>query len=158
MELILWRHADAGESEDDPQIDFERRLSERGRRQAARVAAWLDARLPDRCLVLSSPAPRARETAEALGRKLRVDARIAPGSDGHSLLEAAGWPSRAGSQPRHVVLVGHQPSLGEAMSLILSGSGDAWTVRKAMLIWLVARDEAGHADAYLRCAIGPDLA
>ena len=26
MELILWRHADAGDPENDPEADFERRL------------------------------------------------------------------------------------------------------------------------------------
>jgi phosphohistidine phosphatase len=157
MELILWRHADAGDPENDPEADFERRLSERGRRQAARVARWLQSRLPERCLVLSSPAPRARETAEALGRKVRIDERLSPGANGHHLLAVAGWPERNGSQVRHVVLVGHQPSLGEAVSLALAGIEQPWTVRKAMLVWLVARHEAERSTAYLKGAIGPDL-
>lgn len=157
MELILWRHADAGDPDDDPTVDFERRLSGRGRRQAARMARWLQSRLPERCLVLSSPAPRARETADALGRRVRIDERLAPAASARTLLDVAGWPLRAGSQARHVVLVGHQPALGAAASLILSGEEQSWTVRKAMLVWLVARNEEGHPRAVLKGALGPDL-
>lgn len=158
MELILWRHADAGDPDDDPAVDFERRLSDRGRRQATRMARWLQSRLPERCLVLSSPAPRARETADALGRRVRVDERLAPGAPAAALLELAGWPLRSGSQTRHVVLVGHQPSLGSAASLILSGEERAWTVRKAMVVWLAARHDDKHPSAFLKVALGPDLA
>jgi phosphohistidine phosphatase len=51
MDLILWRHADA----EGGSPDSERRLTERGREQARRVAAWLKARLPRGCEVLVSP-------------------------------------------------------------------------------------------------------
>lgn len=157
MELILWRHADAGDSVADPLEDLERRLSDRGRRQALRVARWLESRLPERCMVYSSPAPRALETAETLGLKLRIDERLAPGASGETVLQVAGWPGMDGgdSRNRHVLIIGHQPSLGEAFSLALSGLAGHWTVRKGSLVWLVSR-EAG-ASVYLRAAIGPDL-
>ena len=157
MELILWRHADAGDSIPDPLEDFGRRLSDRGRRQAMRVARWLESRLPERCVVYSSPAPRARETAETLGLKVRIDERLAPGASGSAILQLAGWPGLDGgdSRSRHVLIIGHQPSLGEAFSLALSGQTARWTVRKGGLVWLVSR-EAG-ASVYLRAAIGPDL-
>src|SRR3989304_4024273 len=44
MELILWRHADAEEGE----RDLERKLTGKGRKQATRVARWLQHRLPFR--------------------------------------------------------------------------------------------------------------
>ena len=159
MELILWRHADAGDSVADLRDDFDRRLTDRGRRQAARVARWLESRLPERCLVISSPAPRALETAEALGIKVRVDERIAPGATGDTLLEVAGWPGKeAGDgKSRHVLIVGHQPSLGDAFSLALTGQAQRWTVRKGALAWLVSRSSGGESSVYLRASIGPDL-
>lgn len=158
MELILWRHADAGDSVDDPEQDFNRRLTDRGRRQAVRVARWLESRLPERCLVISSPARRARETAEALGMKIRIDERLAPGTSGADLLEAAGWPDGQGeTKPRHVLIVGHQPSLGEAFSLALCARAERWTVKKGALVWLASRAAGDESAAYLRAAVGPDL-
>jgi len=162
MELILWRHADAGDSVADPQADLDRHLTDRGRRQAARVARWLQSRLPERCLVLSSPAPRARETADALALKVRLDERLLPGASGADVLEVAGWPGHEASEGRHrhVLIVGHQPSLGEAFSLAL-GAAQApqrWTVRKGSLVWLVSRASDHESPVFLRAAIGPDLA
>ncbi len=160
MELILWRHADAGDSVTDPVDDLDRRLTERGRRQASRVARWLESRLPDRCLVYSSPAPRARETAEALGVKVRIDERLAPGASGETVLQVAGWPGKDGGdgKSRHVLIIGHQPCLGEAFALALSGQAERWTIRKGALVWLVSRTIDRESSAYLRAAIGPDLA
>src|SRR6266571_1384433 len=63
MELILWRHAEA----EDGSPDSARKLTEHGREQALRVAAWLKPRLPGNCEVLVSPAARAQQTAQALG-------------------------------------------------------------------------------------------
>ncbi|MGH8706923.1 MAG: SixA phosphatase family protein, partial [Burkholderiales bacterium] len=71
MDLILWRHAEA---EDGPP-DLERRLTPRGRKDAAHVAKWLLQRLPSKFVVLASPALRAQETAQALG----VPVRTVPG-------------------------------------------------------------------------------
>jgi len=157
MDLILWRHADAGDALAGAQEDFARPLSDRGRKQAARVARWLLARLPERCTVISSPAPRARQTADALGLKVRVDDRLAPGAPGSVLLEVAGWPHGLEGRARHVVLVGHQPSLGEAVSLAISGASQPWTVRKASAVWLASRQTDDLPNAYLRAAIGADM-
>ena len=70
MDLILWRHAEAGDRLDDPQADLERPLSPKGERQARRVADWLNQFLPDSARVLSSPALRCLQTAAPLGRRL----------------------------------------------------------------------------------------
>jgi phosphohistidine phosphatase len=157
VELILWRHADAGDPDDDPQIDFDRRLTERGRRQAARMARWLQSRLPEQFIVMTSPAPRALETADALGRKLRISERLAPGASGQTLLEEARWLGKRDTRARHIVLVGHQPSLGAAASLALSGVESHWTVRKGAILWLVSRTDEPSRGAYIRAALGPDL-
>lgn len=157
VDLILWRHADAGDPVEDSRSDFDRRLTEKGRRQAARVAVWLNARLPERYVVLSSPAPRAHETAQALGRKVRTDERLAPGASGKAVLSAADWPLRPGSRVRHLVLVGHQPSLGLAASLALAGVEQPWTLRKSGLVWLRSRGAHQHSECLLRAVISADL-
>ncbi len=157
MELILWRHADAGDPDDDPQVDFNRRLSDRGRRQAARMARWLESRLPERYVVLSSPAPRARETADALGQRLRLDERLAPGASGETILEVARWFEKRDARSRHVVLVGHQPSLGSAATVALGCGESPWTIRKAAILWLVSRPGDSSRSATVKAALGPDL-
>ena len=59
MELILWRHADA----ELGQPDSERRLTDKGHKQAARMAKWLAERLPEDYVVMASPAVRAQRQA-----------------------------------------------------------------------------------------------
>src|SRR5215510_7323935 len=104
MDLILWRHADA----EDGAPDLERRLTKKGRKQAERVAEWLRKRLPEDFELVSSPAARAKETAEALGSRIRIENVLAPGASPASIVRASGWPDGE----KTVVIVGHQPDLG----------------------------------------------
>lgn len=157
MDLIVWRHADAGDAGTDPSVDFDRRLSERGRRHAERMARWLRARLPERFSVLSSPAARARETAEALGVKVRIDERLGPDADIADYLAASNWPEGSESRSRHVVLVGHQPAAGGFVGLLVSGHELPWTIRKGALCWLTLREREGRRQVVLRAALAPDL-
>ena len=82
MDLLLWRHAEAEEGEDD----LRRALTERGVRQARRMAAWIRARQLKDLRIVVSPAVRTQQTAEALkllagvgtslaGRLLMLDGR-----------------------------------------------------------------------------------
>ncbi len=157
MDLIVWRHADAGDAEADVARDLERRLTERGRKQAERMAHWLQARLPQRYLVLSSPAARARETAAMLGVKVRIDERLAPDADVAQYVAALNWPDGPGSRSRHVVLVGHQPVLGGLLSLLLCGHEATWSIKKGAIWWLSSREREGRDPLMLRAAIAPDL-
>lgn len=149
MELILWRHADAAEGG----RDLDRKLTAKGRKQAARVAEWLAARLPSRYTMLSSPARRARETAEALGARCKVVERLAPGATVEAVLEAAGWPSPRGT----VVVVGHQPDLGRVAAQLVAGAGQEWSVKKGGLWWLSSRERGGETQVVVRAVLAPDL-
>lgn len=133
MQLLLWRHADAEEG----WPDLERRLTARGRDQAKAMAAWIKPRLPARCKVLVSPARRAQETAAALAIAHAVtEPRIAPGASVAAVMEAV--HAAAGDDPQAAVLVvGHQPWLGEVAADLVTGQADHWSVRKAGLWWLV---------------------
>jgi len=153
IELILWRHAQA----EDGAPDAQRALTPRGRRDAARVADWLCARIAaGGATVLCSPTRRTRETAAALrahhgaiGRFEVTDA-IGPQAVAVDVLRRAGWCDRPGGL---VILVGHQPWIGEAAALAVAGAASPWPVRKGGLWWL-ARGEGG---VRVRAVISPDL-
>ena len=149
MDLILWRHADAAEGG----RDLERKLTAKGRKQATRVSAWLAARLPSRFLVLASPARRARETADALGVRYKIVERLAPGAAPADVLEAAGWPAHKGA----VIVVGHQPDLGQVVAVLLAGSPEQWSVKKGALWWLNKREREGKSQVVVRAVLSPDL-
>ncbi len=149
MDLVLWRHAEA----EDGFPDSERRLTKRGRRQAKKMAEWLDARLPDKAKLVVSPAARARETAAALGRKFAPNPAVDVGASPDDLLAAAGWPHRGGT----VVVVGHQPTLGEVAARLLAGAESEWSIRKGAVWWFSARDRGGELEVVLTAVMPPEL-
>ena len=114
MDLILWRHAEA-EVLAPGGSDSERTLTKRGQRHAARMAQWLDAHLPDTIRVLSSPALRCTQTADALGRNYKLRDELALNAKVNEILSLLKWPT----QQRPVLLVGHQPWIGELVSALL---------------------------------------
>jgi phosphohistidine phosphatase len=149
VDLILWRHADAEEGG----RDLDRKLTAKGRKQSARMAGWLQARLPSRCTVLASPARRARETADALGVRYKISERLAPGAAPADILEAAGWPSHKGA----VVIVGHQPDLGRVAAVLLGGAEAEWSIKKGALWWLSNREREGEHQVVVRAVLGPEF-
>jgi phosphohistidine phosphatase len=153
MELVLWRHAEA----EDGLPDLARALTPKGEKQARRMAQWLNDRLPESARVLASPAMRAQQTARALtdlgGRKLRTVAALAPDTEVEDFLRAVDWPH--GRQL--VVAVGHQPTLGLVASRLLSGTEQAWAIKKGALWWLSSRADEGAEAATLLAAIHPGV-
>lgn len=158
INLFLWRHAEA----EDTEPDIARALTARGQRDAARVAKALSKHLDDDARVVVSPALRARQTVEPLiGRsslQLEVDPRLAPGARLPDVLDAleAAIVSAPGASPS-LVLVGHQPWLGQvARRLLTDGHGD-WSVKKASAWWLVRRSRDGSSEWTLRSVLDPEL-
>ena len=149
MDLILWRHADAKDGEQD----MARPLTNKGRKQSERMAAWLQAYLPKRTRILVSPARRTRETADALGLDYVVEASIAPGSDAVHLLAAAGWPEAAGAG----LVVGHQPTVGEAASLLLFGETRGLSIKKGGVIWLTNRVRGTAPQNVIKAAMTAEM-
>ena len=149
MDLILWRHAEAEPGEPD----LGRRLTSKGLKQAERMAEWLEHRLPETTRIIVSPADRTQQTALALGRKFKTSDDVAPGASTASALAAAGWPDAR--EP--VLVVGHQPTLGEVAAFLLSGEEAAWSIRKGAVWWFSNRTRLGQPGVLLKVAIGPDL-
>lgn len=152
MELILWRHAEAEAGEPD-QADAARVLTAKGQKQAARMAEWLDRVLPNNCRILASPARRTVQTAEALGRKFKIHTALASDSSAQTILDAVHWPDSR--EP--VLVVGHQPTLGQVASLLIAGELQDWTIRKCSICWIAQKADSEARTNYVRAVLGPDL-
>jgi phosphohistidine phosphatase len=152
MELILWRHAEAEPHTPDEASDQLRILTPKGSRHASRVGAWLDRQLPGQCRIMSSPATRCVQTAEALGRKFVTADALNTHSTAEAILDACGWPR----QKTPVVVVGHAPLLGQVAALLFSGVAHEWKIRKGSLLW-IARKSDEDPDPFIRLAVGPDI-
>ncbi len=147
MDLILWRHADAEEGAPDDA----RKLTAKGVRQAEKVAAFLRPHLPDDVCVLVSPAMRAQQTAAALTRHFTITPAIASGASANAVLHAARWPDARGT----VLVVGHQPTLGEVAAQLLGCDGHSLSIKKGGLWWFSA--DEGSDQIALRLVIAPEF-
>jgi phosphohistidine phosphatase len=152
MDLILWRHAEAIDVELVGD-DMERTLTPRGEKQAARMAAWLDRQLPDGARVWASPAVRTQQTVKALGRKFKTSAELAPLASVDQLLELVQWPDARGC----VLVVGHQPTLGQTLSRLLGLSDTECAVKKGAVWWLRHRERETGNKTVLVTVQTPDL-
>jgi len=151
VDLILWRHAEAA-LEGQAGDDLDRALTAKGERQAERMGEWLNRRLAHSTRILVSPALRCQQTAKALGRKFRTVADLAPGAGAEELLHVARWPDA--SEP--VLIVGHQPTLGLAASLALTGVAQAWSIKKAAVWWVRHRPRDDESQVVLQAVQSPD--
>jgi phosphohistidine phosphatase len=151
MDLIVWRHAEAHDAEpgDD---DMQRALTPRGRKQAERMAAWLESQLPQGTRILSSPAVRAEQTVRALARKYKVRDALSPGASVQDVLETSGWPDA--KYP--VLLVGHQPALGGVIAQLLRMPDDSCAIRKGAVWWLRRRSREGLDQTVLLAVTSPE--
>jgi len=145
MELLLWRHAEAEDGEDD----IKRRLTERGEKQARAMARWIREHQPKDMRIIVSPAVRTQQTAEALKLPFETIRKIGPDACVSELIAASGWPAASGA----VLIVGHQPSLGRLASLLLAGQETEWTIKKGALWWLSNRVRRGETQTVLRAVI-----
>lgn len=151
MDLIFWRHAEA-EDEREGLADLERALTPRGEKQAARMAAWLDRHLPEGTRILCSPALRCEQTVLPLGRKYKLREDLQPGAMADALLDAAQWP--VAKQP--VLIVGHQPVLGETLARLLRVEGGSLAVRKGAVWWLRTRERDGAEQTVVWAVQSPE--
>lgn len=151
MDLVLWRHAEAHDESADG-TDLSRELTPRGLKQASRVAAWLDRQLPDGARIFASPARRTLQTADALGRKYKVRPEIAPDASPEALLDVAQWPLGKGV----VLVVGHQPTLGQTVARLLNAQVGDMPIRKGAVWWLRTRERDGQRQTVVVAVQAPE--
>ena len=149
MDLLLWRHAEAEEGEDD----LNRRLTERGRKQARIMARWIGEHRPKDLRIIVSPAVRTQQTAEALKVPFATVRTIGPDAGVADLIAACGWPDASDA----VLVVGHQPVLGRLAALLLAGQEAEWTIKKGALWWLSNRTRGDEAQTVLRAVLPAEL-
>jgi len=149
MELILWRHADAEDA--NGKDDAARELTKKGRKQAERMAKWLRPRLDGDWRILVSPAKRALQTVKPLDLPYGETLAVGTGTSPKALLREVGWPEAQAN----VLVVGHQPTLGEVAGEIL-GAGDDVAIRKGAIWWFVARGAGDNMDVVLKTVLAPD--
>lgn len=152
MDLILWRHAEA----EDSYPDLERELTRKGCRQAQKMASWLKGQLADDLELefYASEAVRAQQTLVALSKDYRVDARLNSGCSAGHYLSIAGWPNNDAN--RCVVIVGHQPEIGQVASLLLFGREQNLVFRKGAIWWFSRRQHGASVECLLRTVLAPE--
>jgi phosphohistidine phosphatase len=123
MDCVLLRHGIAVEREEWEGLEADRPLTERGAKRVAQVAAGLNRLDVQPTHVLSSPLIRAIETAKIVHSSLRVRSAIQivdellPDAPPDRLLSILhNLPPDAS-----VLCIGHEPQLGMAASVLLSG-------------------------------------
>ena len=151
-EIIFWRHAEAHDATVG-QDDLDRKLTVKGLRQAERVAFWLDRNLPQQCRVYASPAKRSQQTVRCLSRKSKTLNELNPTARPEEVLAAVGW----GIQTEPIVIVGHQPWIGECIHWLLMDAAAPLTVRKGAVWWLQSRERDGVKDVIVRSVATPEL-
>jgi phosphohistidine phosphatase len=119
MRLCFLRHGEA----DWPnwtKPDDERPLTERGRKEMKRVAKFLERLkfIPD--AILTSPLPRASQTAEIVGQRLGIELQTEPAlAHGFNIERLRRLLAKRGAEC--VMIVGHEPEFSEVIGELTGG-------------------------------------
>lgn len=130
--LILFRHAKAVRAH-EADSDQARGLTGRGRREAAAAGAAMEDAGLRPTLALVSTAQRTRETAEHGLQNFRLETRFEDALY-HAAPEGI-WDAFSACDAESVVVVGHNPGLGDLVSTLVHQAHDGSKL---------AREFAGH--------------
>jgi phosphohistidine phosphatase len=150
-QLIVLRHGKAEER--SPEGDFGRRLTERGRRDAASAGKRIRGMAATVDVIVASDAVRALETARIVTRELGAETALMTnhrlyGASVHGLMEiACGLDDHA----KAAVIVGHNPGLEELVLALCPETGDDFRLSPASFA-ILEFDISSWRD--LRVAIG----
>jgi len=119
MNLFFLRHANADWPEWN-KPDDERPLTKRGKKESRQAAKFLEGMKVSIDLIVTSPLPRAAQTAKIVARrlktKLREDKKLAPGFDAaklRTLLKNYG--------DRDLMIAGHEPDFSDVVRAVTGG-------------------------------------
>ena len=158
INLFIWRHAEA----EDLSPDLARPLTAKGQKDAARVAKALAKKLDEKSCIVCSPSVRTKQTVEPLVARISlevtIDQRLAPGADVDDVLDVLEHTiTTCNDDGPTIVLVGHQPWVGQLARRLLTDSRGDLSVKKAAAWWLVRRSRDGSTEWTLRAVLDPDL-
>lgn len=121
--LTIVRHGKAERGEEWP-IDFDRPLTKRGHKDMALVARFLNGLKPPIDWIITSPARRARQSAEAiadgLGLQRQMVMQDAVYENGCEVV--LGLLEQIPTEVQHALVVGHNPTLEQLVSGLCAGS------------------------------------
>src|SRR4029453_14944422 len=148
--LTLFRHAKT-ERESDSGRDFDRRLADRGQRDAPRMGEEIRKLDLGYDLVLSSPAARATETAQLAGLSARYDERIYDASAGELLAIV----QHADDSVDRLLMVGHNPGFEGFVSRLIGQNlemptGSLIEINLPVDQWREAGDGGGRVVRFLK--------
>lgn len=146
MHLLVLRHGEAVDAGEVDGSDRARVLTGRGRKRSEREAAGLgELELAPEC-ILTSPYPRAEQTARIVAEVLKVhepmpEQRLEPGATVEQAFEAIEEVRRH----ERVMVVGHNPGLEDLVSRLIGAGQGAIRLRKGgcALMWIEGSVDAG---------------
>jgi phosphohistidine phosphatase len=162
--LLIMRHAKSDWS-DHAAADFDRRLTDRGKRDAKKMGAWLKKKkiIPDK--IVSSPAARAERTAMIVCRETGIDpAAIIWERDIYdaSLEDLLKVIAGQAGNTRCLLIIGHNPGLEELLDYLSRDQPGANSAGKVMTTAAIAVLDYGSepisadkASAQLMCLTRP---
>lgn len=159
MTLYILRHGSAENEPPGGGDDGARRLTARGREKAREAAAGMRALGLKFDAILSSPLPRAAETAELIAAAYPGG----PAPETFAALSTGVAPAEtvAALKPYarhdHLVVVGHEPGLSGIASLLLTGSANSvsFDLKKTGMIALDLPDGIERRGAQLLWVLTP---
>lgn len=153
--LILLRHAKSDWSGDE--VDIDRPLAARGRKQAPDAGRWLAASIGNIDLAVVSPAVRASGTWDLVSAELDVSppTRLKDRLYAASEAELLGVVRELPEDAHTVVLVGHNPGLEDLVSLLTSERVAMPTSALAVIALTGSWSAAGHSAAVLKASGRP---
>ena len=156
MKLCFLRHGEA----DWPnwtKPDDERPLTQRGRKEMKRVAKFLELLkfVPD--AILTSPLPRASQTAEIIGKRLGIELQTEPAlAHGFNMERLRRLLAKRNAEC--VMIVGHEPLLSAVYSYLLGEPSVAIDVKKGSIGRIDVDRFTGQPHGVLKWLMPPKLA
>lgn len=157
--VLLWRHAEA-EVMSQSGLDMDRKLSPKGEQDALKMATWLVALLPPDCLILTSPALRCQQTANALNQvnpQQQFLIQVAEDLNVESYSQDVLDIIEARRALPYFLMIGHQPYLGEVICQLIDMSPVHCAVKKGAVWWIKTRQHEAKFQRYLYALQQPAL-
>lgn len=159
MQLLIVRHADAGDREEFARTgkpDSERPLSAKGRTQMESVAPALVRLVPEVGVIVTSPYVRARQTAEILRKVWEARPLLETDTLQPEMRPSAFGKYLAECDEDVVACVGHEPHLSALAAWLTTGVADSYMDFRKGGVCLIDFDDApGKGTGSLRWLFGP---
>ena len=94
---------------------------------------------------------RARSRRWRRSRAPSESEAVTTSASAESVIAATGWPDGG-----RVLVVGHQPTLGEVAAQLLGGEAGEVSVRKGAILWFATRARGDRTETLLKVVLDPE--